>query len=425
MPFMNRVPTDAIRRPLGTCRAPLISGAVAILWMLACSLAAAQTPSPSLTLEAAVARALVAHPSIAAARARQLVDQAGVSLAGERLNPEGRVEFEREAPKQAYTVAFPLEMGRKRPARVAVAQAAVQTGEAELAETIFEVGALVRRMYFERAVAEARLALLDQLRTIAQRARDAAQQRFDAGDVPRLEVVQADLMMAAADSESTAARGTSESARIRLNALLALPLNSPTPLATPLDAGMVLAPDAALARAQAANAELAVLNRRLEEQRARIALARTQQTPDLTPEFTVTHGSEPEFSTGWRAAVAVGLPLFTRHRAGVRLEEAALTQLTLERDAALARITGEVTASAAVAEAQRLTYIRYRDEIIPKAIEAERMAEDSYSLGQTGIASLLQALQASRDVRLRSLQAVSDFHSARADLERATGAPLP
>jgi hypothetical protein len=77
------------------------------------------------------------------------------------------------------------------------------------------------------------------------------------------------------------------------------------------------------------------------------------------------------------------------------------------------------------ADAQRRQYIRYRDEILPRAIEVERVAEDSYRLGQTGIAAFLQALEATRDVRLRALQAASDFHTAFADLERAVGAPLP
>ena len=107
------------------------------------------------------------------------------------------------------------------------------------------------------------------------------------------------------------------------------------------------------------------------------------------------------------------------------MEEAALAQLAAERTAAVARITGEVTAATAIAEAQRQQYLRYRDVIAPQASEVERLAEDSYRLGQTGIAAYLQALQASRDVRLRTVQAAADYQSALADLERAIGAPLP
>jgi len=121
----------------------------------------------------------------------------------------------------------------------------------------------------------------------------------------------------------------------------------------------------------------------------------------------------------------VTMPVFTTHRAAVRVEEATLTQLTSEREAALARISGEVASAAALAESQRQQYLRYRDEILPQALEVERMAEDSYKLGQTGIAAYLQALQASRDVRLRSIQSAADLQSALADLERATGALTP
>ena len=77
--------------------------------------------------------------------------------------------------------------------------------------------------------------------------------------------------------------------------------------------------------------------------------------------------------------------------------------------------------AAAIADAQRQQYLRYRDEILPQALEVERMAEDSYRLGQTGIAAYLQALQSSRDVRLRAIQSAADLQNALADLERAVG----
>ena len=91
----------------------------------------------------------------------------------------------------------------------------------------------------------------------------------------------------------------------------------------------------------------------------------------------------------------------------------------------MARVTSEVTSASALAEAQRVAYLRYQSEILPQAVEVERMAEDSYRLGQTGITALLQALQASRDMRLRSLQTASDFQDALGELERVIGAPIP
>jgi cobalt-zinc-cadmium efflux system outer membrane protein len=388
-----------------------------------------QTPQPAagqvLTLEAALTRALESNPTLVAARLRRPVDLAGRDVARERLNPEVRFEAERETPKYSYTFALPLELGGKRGRRIDVSEAAIRTGEAELAITVLEVRTAVRRTYFDRVAADAKLALQNELRDLAVRVRDAAQQRFDAGSSPRLELVQSQLALAQVENDTASAQAASVAARAQLNALLGLPLDTATAVSSTLDTGSVPPVQAAIARAEATSAELALAERKVEEQRAKIALARAMQVPDVTPEAALTRNSEPEFDTGWRAAVGIGVPLFTRHRAGVRLEEATLAQLQTERDATRARINGDIASTATLAQSQWEQYVRYRDQILPQALEVERMAEDSYRLGQTGIAAFLQALQSTRDVRLRALQAGADFQHALADLERAIGTPLP
>jgi cobalt-zinc-cadmium efflux system outer membrane protein len=368
---------------------------------------------------------MAANPAILAAQGRRAIGAAGVAVAGERLNPEGRVEWDRDTPRQAYTLAVPLELGGKRSRRLAVAEATVRTTAAEIEQIIAETRNAVRRAYFDRAVAEARLALFEDLQTITTRVRDAAQQRFDAGDAPRLEVLQAQLALAQAENPVTGARGTAAAARMQFNALLGLPVDAQTTLApATLDAPMTY--DAALSRARTASAELAVLDRRLDEQRTRIALAKALRTPDITPEGSVTRGfgEGAEFQTGWKAAVAVTMPLFTSHKAGVTLEESTLSQLTAERAATEARIASDVAAATAIADAQRQQYVHYRDQIVPQAVEVENLANDAYRLGQTGITAYLLALQATRDVRLAALQAEAELQAALTELEKAIGAPL-
>jgi cobalt-zinc-cadmium efflux system outer membrane protein len=183
--------------------------------------------------------------------------------------------------------------------------------------------------------------------------------------------------------------------------------------------------DVALNLARSKSSELTVLDRRLDEQRAKLTLAQALRTPDLIPTATLTHDAQPEFTYGWRAGVAVTLPLLATHQAGVIVEQTTLDQLQAQRRAAEERIAGDVTAASAMAEAQRLAYTRYRDVILPQAQQVEQLAQDSYQLGQTGISALLQALQAARDVRLRALDAMAQLQTALADLERAIGAPLP
>jgi outer membrane protein, heavy metal efflux system len=396
-----------------------------LIALLTVTPAFAQSTAGSLTLQAAMERALAANPTIAAARLLRPVHLAGLAVANERLNPEATIEIEKEAPKQAFGFALPLELGGKRARRIAVSEATVRAGEAELSATIAQVRNDVRRAYFEVLVAEGRLAVLQELRDLSQRARDTADARFEGGEAPRLEVLQADLALATAENEATAADGAVIAATSKLNAALGLPLDMAQPLSTTIDIGGPVVTNAVLDLARMGSSELVVLDRRIEEQRARVALAQSLRVPDVIPTATLTHDAQPEFTYGWRAGVAVTLPIFTSHKAGVLVEETTLAQLTAQRQAALLRITGEVTAVAATAEAQRRAYVRYRDVILPQAQQVEQVAQDSYQLGQTGIAALLQALQASRDVRLRSLDAVSQYHTAVADLERAIGASLP
>ena len=122
-----------------------------------------------------------------------------------------------------------------------------------------------------------------------------------------------------------------------------------------------------MALAQTASTDLMVLDRQIDTQRARIVLAQALRLPDVVPAATLTHDAQPDFTYGWRAGVAVTLPLFTSHRAGVIVEQTTLDQLNAQRQATLLRISGAVTAAAVTVEAQRQLYARYRDEILPQA----------------------------------------------------------
>jgi outer membrane protein TolC len=183
--------------------------------------------------------------------------------------------------------------------------------------------------------------------------------------------------------------------------------------------------DVAIARALAANPQLAVIDQQIAETQARASLARAMQKPDTIADAGVSFDAPPDFQYGWRVGASLTIPVLTRHRAAVRVEEATLIQLRAEREAAVSRIRGAVFASLARATAQAQAYARYRDQILPGTEEVERMAEDSYRSGQTGLVALLQAMQTARDTRLRAVQAAAEAQGALADLEQAIGSSLP
>jgi outer membrane protein, heavy metal efflux system len=381
--------------------------------------------APAMTLDEALSVSLAANPALAAARLGREEALARQDVARQRPNPELAIEESRDTPRDSATVSLPIERGGKRQRRIEVAQAQSRSGEAEIARLVATTRNQVRRAYFALAAAQRRTAETRELQRLAESARDAARARFEAGDVPHLDALQAELAAAQTANEADKARGLLVGTRADLNSLLARPLDSPLTVSAELEAGSVPPLDAAARLALTASTELAVLDLGIATQKAQVELARAVTVRDVTAAAGVTHYAPPDFNWGWRAALTLTLPVFNRGRAQVRLEEATLARLQAERDAAAARVRGEVAAAAANAEAQRQAVLRYRDEILPRAAEVERMAEDSYRSGQTGLVALLQSLQSVHDLRLQAVQAGTDYQNALADLERAIGAPLP
>ncbi len=399
-------------------------GCVAALFgcLLAPRSASAQTPGPTLTLEQAIARALAANPTIAAARLAGPVSVAGVAVARERLNPEVAFEGAKDPPRQSIGATLPLELGGKRGARINVANATVAVSEAELARVTAEVRNDVRRVYFDVVAADQRLAFAEELQTLATRARDAARARVDAGDVPQSDLTQASLALASSDNEVVAARGEAAAAREDLNALLGQPAGTPLTLADQMATGVLMSFQDAMTLAAQSNTELGSLDRQIDAQTARVNLARALRTPDISAGSAFTYDAQPDFDYGWRVTGMIMLPVFATHRAGVLVEEAELTRLRAEREAAVARINGAIAAALARAGAARDRVARYQSEILPLALQAEQQAQVAYTAGQSGLVALVEALRTARETRQQGLQAAQDFQHALADLERAIGA---
>ena len=81
----------------------------------------------------------------------------------------------------------------------------------------------VRRAYFDAAAATLRVQIALDVQALAQRARDAANARVTAGDVPQSDLTQSDLALASSDNDLVAARGEADATRAELNVLIGRP----------------------------------------------------------------------------------------------------------------------------------------------------------------------------------------------------------
>lgn len=400
---------------------PRATFTTALVFGLAAALhAQTQAPTP-LTLETAIARATEANRALTAARLARPVSAAGLGVASERLNPELSYEYARETPKQAITFSLPIELGGKRDRRIELAQAGVATTEADIARIQAELQNDVRHSYYAVVGAERRLELANEARALALRVRDTAATRAAAGDVPQLDVLQTNISLSNADQDVTSAGGEVAATKAELNALLGQPPDMPLTLADALTATALPSIADLVGQARTGNPTVVVLDRRIAEQTAKRAVARSLQTPDFTAAGALTYDAQPEFTAGFRASAGITLPLFTKHKAGVLLEDAELTRLKAERDATLATTEAAVTAALARATAARDQITRYENDILPNLVRLEQGVQEGYAAGQTPLITLLATLQQTRDSRLRGLEDAVAYQTALADLERAVG----
>lgn len=385
-----------------------------------------QTPGDSFTLEQVLATALAENPSMVASRLSRGIAQANLQIAGQRPNPDFLYEGARETPHNAFTLALPLETGGKRRKRIDVAGATAQATDAEIAVAEADLRVAARRGFFALAIAQLRATISAELLAIGDRARAAAEARVQAGDAARLEVIQAELARARLENDLGTAVAESNTARAELNVLMGRAAEANLHAASSLDgridvAALTLLPQAA----GRPTADVALLNRRLDEARARLTLTQALRLPDPIVQATLTYRAPPDFTYGWRAGASVTLPLLNRNTAAVLRDVRSVEQAQANYSAA--QRTADGREAVARSRVRALVEQRQRETttLLPRSLEVVRMAEEAYQAGQIDLTALLQVMQTGRDVRLRTLDTSLALQWALADLERATGVVVP
>jgi cobalt-zinc-cadmium efflux system outer membrane protein len=378
-----------------------------------------------LTLQEAFSVAEKQNLDIAAARLRRMVALAGITIAGERPNPTVSFGVSRDTPHESLFFDLPLELGGKRRTRMEAARQEAQLTDVEISTVSRQVRRAVRDAFFAAALGAGIVNQQTRLVALAAKLHDIAKARFDAGDVPQLEVMQADLEFARAQADLEVARQESKVAFGKLAALLNESSGMTWELVTPLDTmpQQVGLPDL-ISRATGANAELQHLAQELKVEQSREKIFRAERFPEVSLEAGADFNSPPDFKTGARGQVTVGLPIFTRYQG--ELAQSTATQKLIEGQTLATRrsVAGDVEAAYNEFTA-RLTEVRlYHDTVIPAGRKLETLAEESYSAGRTNILAVLDAQRSVQQNERDYLQSLFELQQAFAQLEEIVGVPL-
>ena len=378
-----------------------------------------------LDLRTALGRAETENPELRAARQQRALALAGLQTARQIPNPVMTFEALRDTPHQGLLWDQPVELGGKRGARIAVAREEQKATELDIGILARQIRHRTREAFYRslltRAQSEQARVTLD----LGQRLRDSVEQRYEAGDVAQLDVIQADVELARVKTDYELARALERSADAQLAALLALPLDRSPALQGRIEE--LPAPITLEAATQAAlqyNPDLQRAAQDIQLEQRRLRLAKAQRIPNLDLQVGTDLNAPPEFQVGPRGQIGISLPIFYHGQGEVSQSAARVEFLRLSLDAQRTAAAARVAVAFFDYEAKRRQAQQYSDTILPQTLRLQQMASESYTEGKSNLLVVIDAQRRLSDVRKVYLDSLFAAQSAFAALEEVVGEPL-
>jgi cobalt-zinc-cadmium efflux system outer membrane protein len=375
-----------------------------------------------LTFEDALDRARQHAPAIVAARMR--IEEARSRVAGASLllsrNPTAGVEAgprrgERSTTDYGVEVEQQLDLPGQRSARIDAAQAFVAQEEQRARDVERQVLREVATAFLNAAEARERGDAATSGKRLAGEALGIAERRYVAGDVAQLDVNLARTAVARADAESRSATAAWHEHLSRLQSLLGSA--EPVEIRGSLRDAALLDANHLLTRATE-RPDVRSLDAEIAEAEAEQRLARMLRWPELGVRASYSHEEGDRILLG---GIALTLPLFNRGQEAAAVASARLARLSAERDALKRSIEAEVRGAIASLDALREATAEYERTVLPLVEENERLALESYEVGQIGLADLLLVRREALDARRAYIDQLLAMRLAEVELRARAG----
>jgi outer membrane protein, heavy metal efflux system len=407
-------------------------------------------PGDGISLSQALDETLVKGPQAAAIRAQLPIAKAGIAQAAMAPNPfffMDRGLVAEQVRRVGTTTNFDAPW--KLALRVLSAKRFYDQNKIDLLTTLWTLRATARRAYTDTVVAQETAKTLNDLFELTTRLLNVSTKRFQAGDVPELDVLRARL----ATSQSQIDLGVGNQHLVRsgqqLNVIMGriveqpitvprLPdFTGPKPSAFQLRAVKpgILPDFTKNVSPLSYYLNLAVENR-LElkslAQQVRVNSANMKGAiANVMPNPQVTYGSSqsgnppsgPKLTANF-FTLNIETPITNMNQGDLAKFKATGKQLTYQIGAQRNIIQNDVVAAYNNLLAARERIRVYQEHVLADSNEVARLSRRSYEVGQSDINSTLLAQQANIQIRSQYLDAVMQYQQAYTDLEQACGTPL-
>jgi cobalt-zinc-cadmium efflux system outer membrane protein len=373
---------------------------------------AALAQAGPLTLEEALQRARSRAPAILAARDR--IAEARGRLRGASLlfqnNPEiefaagpRRGEGNRTTDIEA-ALRQSVELGGRRRARIAGAQALVEQARAESQNVVRTLLGDVAAAYLQAAGAQRRLELARMADEIAGAFQSSMKRRLEVGDVPVLDVNLAHSAAARTRTQLRAAEADSARALGDLRVFLGMQRGEELAVAGELPWSRDFDVDALITSALR-RPDLLALEAELRQAEAEIRLGRSFVWPDVAP--AVSYERE-EGASIVKGGLSLSLPVFNRGQELQAVGAARATRLRRQLEASRRAVEVEVQASLAEYERRQASVADLEKNAIPMLNENEQLATRSYEEGEISLIELLLIRRDNLELRLLAAEAMQE-----------------
>jgi cobalt-zinc-cadmium efflux system outer membrane protein len=393
------------------------------LWSACTAAQADGALSDSLTAARVVELAGTRAPEVLIAQTRVL--EARGRLAGARAlvqeNPaiEGVANSDRRFERRSeLEFTLPIELGIRRSKRIAVARAEMQREDHLVGNTRRQAIGVALAAYYRVLHAEQRIVAARERKALAEELLRVAVEKHRTGDAARLDVNVAETELSRAESEILSEERALAGARADLAIVLGLQWSATLAVAGELSDRSYLdrlpggaepgqRPDVLAAQSEVRAAA------------AGLALGWAALIPDVALRWN--HGHEDGQSVE-RRGLGVTVPLFNlgqgeRGEARARRERARVELESRQVAAAVEAEAARTAYSAAVAAARQL-----EEHGVPRALETEAMARESYRAGKMDLPAVLVVRREALDTRREHLDRLLEAALSGIDLAVATGA---
>lgn len=391
--------------------------------------------SRQLTLEEAITTGVSNNPLIQSERAKIGISDAQIKTAGLRRNP--RLVLDASIADKSYKGGLEqtIELGGKIKKRVKIAKSQKEITLQEIATSIIDLRAQIRTAYIQLYSAQEKLNTEYEILKITNSMSEIARKKEIAGDIAKLDVLQAEILEINTKSDIEAIKLEKSKAINNLSYYLGEVLPEDIELKKPAvneDYGKSKAEDKTveevlIQEAKDNRPELKRIAKLLEQNTQIEKLARATAVPDLTlavgPNIMIENTDNGEVThVSVYSTLSIDLPVFDHGQTA--LKQAKAERVKLEKDLKAEENKVELEVKNAYSSVVRTSAVLkiYENELLPKAKEILSKSKMSFEEGKSDILMLLTSQEAYEKARNGYTDAISNYQTSLSDLERALGA---